>query len=200
MNNYIDDIKNEILERISNHTINVRMNSNENRIIYCSKGDPFDSFYITTWANHLCISGDLGTYVFCCHFDMFSLFQNDKNELRIDPYYWGDKLQGGNTWGIPLAMEFNSELFCEQVKQAILDSEYDDEHKNKLMESYYVDILELDSRNEGYMVDRLMNCEDVFNDVFGGYYEHNLGTRFKESYIRCITAIVWCINNLGKSN
>lgn len=52
-------------------------------------------FMITTWPGHLCISGDMGTYVFSRIHDMIEFFNGD----GINPGYWSEKLQSESRFG-----------------------------------------------------------------------------------------------------
>lgn len=76
-------------------------------------------FNIITWPGHLCITGDMGTFVFSRNFDMISFFRMDS--LEIKPGYWTSKLLTNKDD----ALEFDPELF----KQALLEwiEEYPDE-------------------------------------------------------------------------
>lgn len=47
-------------------------------------------FNVTTWNGYLCISGDMGTYVFSRLYDMFQFFRDDT--MRVNYGYWGEKL------------------------------------------------------------------------------------------------------------
>ena len=49
-------------------------------------------FYITTWPRHLCISGDMGTFVFSRLPDMFEFFRGDQ---QPNLGYWSEKLEAG---------------------------------------------------------------------------------------------------------
>jgi hypothetical protein len=47
---------------------------------------------IVTWPGYLAITGDAGDYLFARTADMFEFFEGDGG--RINPDYWGEKLQG----------------------------------------------------------------------------------------------------------
>jgi hypothetical protein len=51
-------------------------------------------FNLTTWPDHLCISGDMGTYVFSRLEDMFDFFRENK----INPGYWHEKVKADCTF------------------------------------------------------------------------------------------------------
>lgn len=72
-------------------------------------------FDITTWADHLCISGDIGTYVFQRVYDIFETFHNDK--MRVNYSYWGQKLEAISKYGG--YREFDSELVSQSIKERV---------------------------------------------------------------------------------
>jgi hypothetical protein len=83
------------------------------------------SFTLTTWTNHLCISGDMGCYVFSRLEDMFHFFSTPNNELSINEGYWCEKLQsiskfGSNNGSI---REFSAERTVKSIKLDLQDSE-----------------------------------------------------------------------------
>lgn len=50
-------------------------------------------YSITTWPGYLCISGDMGCYVFQRIDDMFDFFRGAPG--KINPGYWQEKVQAG---------------------------------------------------------------------------------------------------------
>lgn len=52
-------------------------------------------FTITTWPNHLCISGDMGTFVFSRIYDMVDFFKGDV----VSPSYWSEKVKSESMFG-----------------------------------------------------------------------------------------------------
>ena len=80
---------------IKDHKIYIQNDNGNFRHIHCSKGDSVYHFNITTWPGYLCISGDMGCFVFRRELDMFGFFRNKSN--GINPYYWSEKLQGPGT-------------------------------------------------------------------------------------------------------
>lgn len=72
-------------------------------------------FDITTWPDHLCISGDMGTYVFSRLRDMFEFFRSDK--LYVNYSDWGEKLEAVGKYGG--YMEFESEYVLDSIKKRI---------------------------------------------------------------------------------
>lgn len=56
----------------------------------------FGPHQITTWPGYLCVTGDMGTYVFSRLQDMFEFFRLSKN-LDIDYRYWAEKCRAEDT-------------------------------------------------------------------------------------------------------
>ena len=86
-------------------------------IRFMAPGDCAYQFDLITWPYHLCVSGDMGTYVFSRNCEMFGFF-NDGNgpdaPLRINPDYWGEKLVSICRYGGH--KEFSEDLFTEAPK------------------------------------------------------------------------------------
>ena len=73
------------LEDIKNHYMKVLRDDGVNRHIRFTQGRFRYHFDLITWSEHLCISGDCGTYVFRRTEDMFDFFQMDKNDFNNNP-------------------------------------------------------------------------------------------------------------------
>lgn len=85
------DIKSSFLADTSNHEMTVRLDHNVYRHIRFKRpGDSCYWFELVTWPHHLCISGDMGTYVFSRTEDMFRFFRTDQLEINED--YWSEKV------------------------------------------------------------------------------------------------------------
>ena len=113
------NVKEQFEEDTKDHTIEILLNEGVYRHLKCSNnGSQVYRFDITTWPGHLCVSGDMGTYVFSRLYDMLEFFGEDK----INPGYWGEKLQAQSCNGTTAnsVKEFSEELFRENVK-----NEYD---------------------------------------------------------------------------
>lgn len=73
---------------IENHELSILHNEGLHRyMVFSNKGQNAYRVNITTWPGYLCISGDMGTYVFSRLPDMLSFF----NEDGINPGYWSEK-------------------------------------------------------------------------------------------------------------
>ena len=103
------------LERFTQDTANHSMKiiSDDGDVSRCvrftNQGSSVYSYTLTTWPGYLCISGDMGTAVFCRTYDMFGFFGDGD---RINPDYWGEKLEAASDY----------KKFCEEsLKQSLKD-------------------------------------------------------------------------------
>ncbi len=71
-------------------------------------------FFITTWPNHLCISGDMGTFVFSRIEDMMYFFKGE----GVNPSYWSEKIKAETLFGGGYR-EFNFEKFEKYIKEKL---------------------------------------------------------------------------------
>lgn len=107
--------KDQFLKDVEDHKINVVMDNGLYRHINFSKGSFCYSFNLVTWPGHLCIEGDMGTYVFSRVPDMFAFFRDEySEELKINTRYWSEKCETkGNI------KEFSVDSFRENVQEYI---------------------------------------------------------------------------------
>lgn len=78
---------------VENHQMQVLVDDEVHRSLLFKQPDTGNMYFrINTWPNHLCISGDMGTFVFSRLHDMFAFFRGDK-EPNLG--YWSEKLEAG---------------------------------------------------------------------------------------------------------
>jgi hypothetical protein len=83
-------------ETISEHQLTVIHDDGLHRHMRCARPQSSDRYFnITTWPGFLCISGDMGCYVFQRVTDMFQFFRSD--DLAINPGYWAELKDGLKT-------------------------------------------------------------------------------------------------------
>jgi len=171
-----------------------------NRHIRFKKDDSLCYWFdLITWEGHLCITGDVGTYVFSRITDMFNFFNDDNindhykksKVLKINPHYWGEKLQAISKQGG--YEQFSEELLKENIDEAFSvwaeDKSQDviDEMRYKVDE----EIISLISDDEREAYDSVYSFEH-YDEVFPDFFEYN-NNEFTRSYIWCLYAIVWGI-------
>lgn len=70
--------KEHFLKCVSEHNIEILRNNGVNRHIRFKKIGTTDAMFdIVTWPNHLCITGDYGSYLFSRIHDMFEFFRKN---------------------------------------------------------------------------------------------------------------------------
>ena len=126
-------------------------------------------FNITTWPGHLCISGDMGTFVFSRISDMVNFFSGN----GINPGYWAEKVQAESRFGNGCS-EFSYESFHKKVKEELTEltsDEYDDKTREEAKD--YLDQLETVEEDEYGAVEfiRNMHIEGAETWEWGAYHE-----------------------------
>lgn len=77
-------------------------------------------FSITTWPGYLCISGDMGHYLFSRVEDMLGFFRSDRGD--INPHYWAEKVKASSS----PPSEFCPESFEEALKYRVENFDFND--------------------------------------------------------------------------
>ncbi len=94
-----EEVRDNYFKSCKYHRVKVEFESNEFRsVLFMKKSGSFAHHYrLTTWPEHLCISGDMGTFVFRRHGskDMFHFFYDEEDGPLIQPSYWSEKLKAG---------------------------------------------------------------------------------------------------------
>lgn len=156
-------------------------------------------FDLTTWPGHLCISGDMGTYVFSRLQDMFEFFGDEQE--RINPGYWGEKLKsicpsGGYR-------EFDEKYFRSRVTEQFEDWWEDTknhEDKARCWEEISDALATLDGEMESY--NWVHEYEYRYADgcrfsgrcfSFQDFFDGGGTNRYTFHYIWALRAIVWGI-------
>lgn len=181
---------------VENHSMKIMSERGINRHLrFSTKGSFVHYFDLTTWADRLCISGDMGTYVFRRCDDMFRFFRMGDwvkdDKLHINADYWGEKLESICKTG--KYEEYDENTFRESVKY-YFDSYMEDNSENDGDELWE----EIESKVLSYSCEEHRAYEAVsefewkdfqFTDFFDGG-----GTvEFTYHYIWCLYAIVWGI-------
>lgn len=159
-------------------------------------------FDIITWPGKLCITGDMGTYVFSRIEDMFDFFRIDKNDwnfnreggLSINPSYWEEKLDAMPKRG---CREFDEQRFNEVIKEEFDAWCADNPTKKEFFENLW-DQLELDvlgATADGHHSAVTAAMEFTHEDTnfqFVDFWEHRLECHTFH-YIWCCYAIAWAV-------
>lgn len=150
-------------------------------------------FDLITWPGKLCITGDMGTYVFCRIEDMFAFFRAGirDGELRINEGYWAEKvLAADKVGGI---MEWCEDAFKSAVWEAFRshwEGRSNFTAKRACWQEIKEEILEVaQSEHEA------MNAVWSFDSngfQFVDFWEYSLRD-YTHAFRWCLYAIVWGI-------
>lgn len=200
--------KEEFLQHVEKHTMTVLMNEGLHRHLRFKRPDTSDqSFDLITWPGYLLITGDMGSYLFQRLTDMFEFFRGcpstrtdrgsiNPSDLKINPGYWGEKLQAIDKCSGYRAWD------KEKFKQAILNefNQWVENNQNIDKEimadahtQFYEDILQpLDdwTRDEAYRA--VTDFEVDGWHLFQDFWEADTD-EYTYHYLWCCHAIVWGI-------
>ncbi|ODN41123.1 hypothetical protein [Piscirickettsia litoralis] len=184
----------EFMKIAAKHEMIVGNDNGLNRHISFSRSGASDySFQLTTWENHLCISGDMGTYVFWRKRDMFNFFREPKVH-QINPDYWSEKLDA-------VGVNDDCREFCiDSFKAALLeyfdDCEFDClENKEKMREEIKNEILICEDEHEAIAYVRNFDSQyDEYFDFYDFFESWRSWKPFTWRYIFCLRATVWGIS------
>lgn len=152
-------------------------------------------FNLLTWPRHLCITGDMGTWVFSRVEDMFDFFimsENDFNkENIINPYYWAEKVLSVSKFGGPIK-EFSAECFRKEIEDYLFYDFHDREKKEEVWEEIEDQILSyVEDENPQLLYSRVYEFESETGFTFEDFYPD--GLIYTHHYIWICYAIVWGI-------
>lgn len=148
-------------------------------------------FDLITWPGHLCIVGDMGSYVFSRVRDMFTFFRLDKKNPEINPDYWGEKLLSSSKYhGF---QEYSEELFTDAVTsdfEAYFEDREDSKEKAECWLEIESKVLRFASfEHDAYQAIASFQYQGFH---FQDFFEHCL-VDFTYQYIWSLYAIVWGI-------
>ena len=189
------------LDNVKNHELTIHQNSGVYRhLTFANPNDCDKYFNITTFPNHLVITGDMGTLVFSRLYDMFNFFRSD--DLRINPDYWSEKIQS-TTHEAQIASYSKFDL--EQAKknaQEYLNTYLEDnddlseEDRTLLLEDFELEILR--SEDEYEIVEAISNFN--FKDFEFDEFRMDDCSVYTYSYIWLCYAIVWGIKKFDEAS
>lgn len=155
-------------------------------------------FEIITWPNSLTISGDMGTWTFSRVEDMFTFFRWDM--LKINPYYWSEKLQNGVSGGRSQAKVWDGDVFKAELTCRVKeDFDLKEDQLAELLEAVEDEILG-DTDNEGRTMSAVYEFSHKFEVTDDNrepwtltFEEPPDGQVYCFHFIWCLYAIVWGI-------
>lgn len=206
-----DNVLAKFKHDVRDHVMTIVHETEENRhVVFKNPKSSQYWFELITWSGCLCISGDMGTYVFRRIEDMFYFFpmaNNDFNkrrdgELSINPGYWAEKLQAqdraGHTRFSPKLLE---EYVNEQITQYLQDNPLKKKIKTKLVREIHDEVLGYSEDQEHEVYDALFNFESEVDPNFPGFDPTEWCLReYTDQYIWICYAIVWGIQMYQQHN
>jgi|TARA_Y100000310_G_C20663729_1_gene806263 hypothetical protein len=189
------------LESIKNHKMDIIKNDNLNRHIRFKQPDTNNCYFdLITWLGHLCIAGDMGTFVFSRLDDMFKFFRNDpKSEtLEINLGYWDEKIVSESRFGG--VKEFSNKKFKDAIKDyfnMVFDDSDDDEKKKNVWQDIEDQILSHSFEN-GYEAHGVASEFESNGFIFQDFWEYNL-EEYTYHFTWCLYAIVYGIKQFDEN-
>lgn len=181
MENLTDE---EFQSQVQEHKMEVLAKDGVNRTVRFAKpGTSINHFYVTTWPGHICISGDMGTYVFARIQDMAQFFDSTGSIS-----YYTEKLQAG------VAKEYDQDCALEtlhEIRECSLLRPITNE-----MAQDYIDGLELD--DEYSFAEALRNWDASSAGFDIDLADIQRPERYKYHYIWCIKALIWATARIRK--
>jgi hypothetical protein len=202
-----EDAKSRFPNDIAVHQMQVKLDAGLYRHLRFKRPNTINMYFdIVTWPNHLCFTGDMGSFLFTRVEDMFEFFRQDptNKEPRINPYYWMEKcIAVDKSGGIK---KYSSELFrrcvLEELEAFIEDRKdyHTDEEFAELRVQVEEEVLRYaDDGHEGALRSA-MDFEWTLDkrQVFPDFYEHSL-EEYTYHYIWACLAIVHAIGEYDKT-
>lgn len=178
----------EFLSTVANHQMEIVRDDGVNRHLkFSTPGTSNRWFELLTWPGKLCISGDMGTFVFTRLKDMFGFFRsederiNKSESLRINPGYWAEKCIASDRDGVE---RFNSDTFKARISEW-LDGR---EASNELRDEVEAEVISWANNGEFRALDAALTFRFKGALVFENFYEVCC-KEYTYSYLWCCYAI-----------
>ena len=184
----------QFLKDVTNHTMTVHTDIGMVRVLVFQQPGTINlMFVLTTWPGYLCISGDMGTYVFSLLADMFQFFRSEGHEsvrgLFINLPYWEQKLKAVDKNSN--VKEYSYEIFKQIVQERIDEAETTKKQRDAI--EHLVESLDGEDITE---VHRRVSEFDEFD--FTDFWEHDL-TEYTYHFIWICYAIAYGIQQYDKA-
>lgn len=189
------EIKDNFLKDVSRHEMSVLMDNDLYRHIRFKRPDSIIYYFdIITWPGKLCITGDMGTYVFARIPDMFEFFRSPRRDVSdVNLPYWAEKIQAADRSGVK---KFSSQKFRQAIEECIQDMDIltdlelgdDVEGLRQRVEDEVLSCNE----NEYEAVQAAMDFTYNGTQPFQDFWDVSI-KEYTYSYTWCCYAIVWGI-------
>lgn len=190
---------------VAHHEMRILTDEGVNRSVRFKDPKSFyGHFTIVTWPGHLCISGDMGCWVFARVHDMFRFFRMEEQDekharergetLAVNPSYWAEKLEATDRGGG--AYEFSPDAFRQRVADRYRQwsKDYRPPASVKRALRRELDLYVLYSAEDEHEAYRAAH-EFAFDQDGYRFQLEDFGTceRFSFRYLWACYAIVWAI-------
>lgn len=181
----------QFLNRVKNHKLTVIKEDGLYRHLQVAiPGEYIESWNIHTWPGYLAMVGDMGNWVFQRTEDMLRFFRSEGDSIKINPYYWAEKLQAQEHEGWN---GFSIESFHKRVQDFAVEAcnvnSFDEVPEEKKDDLYSL----LNAEDEYYAVASLreFNCEwlDLADFWDGRHTCHEVRSHF----LFACYAIAWTV-------
>lgn len=193
------------LDNVKDHKMEVIRVDGVNRHIRFKKEGTLSYYFdLITWPGHLCIAGDMGTYVFKRLHDMFDFFKTDSQEkssdtLGVNLSYWAEKLVAkGET-----EYKFSPDLFIQEISSIFSDYDFKSiEEAQDCFQQLTDDLIEMAVYDDGNFSDETLRQAAIdFTHKSGfslkSYFEEGFTYEYVYPYTWCCYAIAWGIKQFG---
>jgi len=187
--------KTRFLEDVKEHSFTILKDDGLYRHLRFQKKDScFHYFDLITWPNHLCITGDMQTFVFSRIEDMFNFFRSKDNKLKINEGYWAEKLLAVNRQGYE---EYSEEEFNKNIKECFENWEFKDKKQKKIVWEEIKENILSDAEFETVAYRLAEDFKSSFGHEFTDFWEYD-SKEYNYQYVWCLYAIVWGISKYDK--
>lgn len=179
------------LRHVANHQMEIVRDEDLYRHLkFAEPGAWHRWFEILTWPGRLCITGDMGTFVFTRLPDMFVFFrstpQPDRPDaLRVNPSYWAEKSIAADRDGIK---QWSTDKFKAKLSRWFEDQEISE----SLWHAIAQNVLARADDGEHEAMSAAINFEYDDRPVFQDFWEVDC-KEYTFTYLWCLYAIVWGI-------
>lgn len=202
------------LKDVAEHTMQVLHDDGVHRCLrFSKKGSSTAWFDVVTWPGFLAYTGDMGSFVFTRLEDMFEFFRGpESGPLRINPSYWGEKLEAVDSHTHhPGYKEYSEERLRENIEDHVArlidehEGPYDADEEEisaskksfekELRFSVESDVLRFLDDGEDRAREALRDFECTIEDktyTFQDSWEWDC-REFTFRYLWCCYALVWAI-------
>lgn len=191
----MEKIKIQFLKEIADHKLEIARNNDVDRHLKFRGKACFLWFDIITWGGSFCIQGDMGTWVFSHTHDMFEFFSHgQKEDLRINPRYWAEKINMCEGHEKHNYQEWSSDKFKKHITQFVSEFNKECDEENVITKDELESLLDTAS-DEFYAINEVLSFRD--NEL---YILEDCGDfcDYKYHFIWCLYAIVWGINKYNE--